>query len=129
MKYLLDTHLFLWASTNNAKLPTGAAAIIGDRDNQLWMSVISLWEVAIKSAQRKPDFPYEPDQLRIGLLSNGYEELKMESRHVLALKNLPRVHSDPFDRLLVSQAITEGMFFLTADQQLSEYGERVIIVK
>lgn len=129
MKYLLDSHLLLWASTNNEKLPSTAAAIIADRDNQLWMSVISLWEVAIKSAQRKPDFPYEPEQLRMGLLANGYEELKLESRHVLALKDLPRVHSDPFDRLLVSQAITEGMLFLTADRKLSGYGERVILVR
>jgi PIN domain nuclease of toxin-antitoxin system len=129
VKYLLDTHLLLWASTNNVKLPTGAAEIIADRDNQLWMSVISLWEVAIKSAQRKPDFLYEPEQLRIGLLTNGYEELKMESRHVFALKKLPSVHTDPFDRLLVAQAITEGMFFLTADRKLSDYGERVILVR
>lgn len=128
MKYLLDTHLLLWASTNSVRLPSGAAAIIANRDNQLWMSVISLWEVAIKNAQRKPDFPYEPEQLRMGLLMNGYEELKMESRHVLALKNLPRTHTDPFDRLLVSQAITEGMFFLTADRKLSGYGARVILV-
>ena len=129
MNYLLDTHLLLWASTNNERLPSAAAAIIADRNNLLWMSVVSLWEVAIKSAQRKRDFPYETRRLRTGLLANGYEELKMEGRHVLTLANLPRVHSDPFDRLLVSQAMTEGMFLLTADKNLSGYGDHIKLVR
>ena len=129
MNYLLDTHLLLWASTNHEKLPPDAAAVIADRNNQLWMSVISLWEVAIKASQRKRDFPYEPEQLRIGLLINGYEELKMESQHVLALRKLPNVHADPFDRLLVAQAISEDMLLLTADRQLSEYGKHVKLVR
>ena len=128
MKYLLDTHLLLWASTNNSKLPVAAAEIIADRENLLWMSVVSLWEVAIKSAQRKPDFPYEPEQLRAGMLANGYEELNMESNHVLGLKNLPKIHSDPFDRLLVSQAFSEGLILLTADRKLVEYGVKVRLV-
>jgi PIN domain nuclease of toxin-antitoxin system len=128
VNYLLDTHLLLWSSTNNEKLPLAAAGIIADPENVLWVSVISLWEVAIKSAQRKPDFPYEVGQLRTGLLSNGYEELSMESRHVLELRDLPVLHSDPFDRLLVAQAISEGFTFLTADRKLAQYGRNISLV-
>lgn len=128
MNFLLDTHLLLWGSTNNEKLPLAAASIIHDTENTLWVSVVSLWEVAIKAAQKKPDFPYEVEQLRTGLLANGYRELSIESEHVLALKDLPAIHSDPFDRLLVSQAISEGMTLLTADKKLQHYGAHVQLV-
>lgn len=129
MNFLLDTHLLLWSSTNDKKLPAAAAAIISDPENMLWASAVSLWEVAIKSSQRKPDFPYEVSELRTGLLANGYEELNMESRHVLAVRDLPVLHTDPFDRLLVAQAISEGMIFLTADRKLAQYGEMVKLVE
>ena len=128
MNYLLDTHILLWASGDKVKLSPRAAAIITDQENILWFSVISLWEVAIKRSQSKQDFRYEVGPLRAGLLANGYEELSMESRHVLTVRELPVLHSDPFDRMLIGQAIAEGLVFLTADRKLAQYGKTVRLV-
>ena len=128
MNYLLDTHLLLWASNDSPKLPPSAAAIIAESENTVWVSVVSLWEVAIKRTPSRQNFSYEVGPLREGLLANGYEELNMEARHVLALRALPVLHSDPFDRLLVAQAISEGMTFLTADRKLADYGTYVRVV-
>lgn len=129
MNFILDTHLLLWTSTNDEKLPRAAKAIIADSQNVLWASVISFWEVAIKSAKRLPDFPYEVGELRTGLIANGYKELSVESSHVLTLRQMPMLHTDPFDRLLVAQAISEGFTFLTADRKLAQYGENIRYVE
>jgi PIN domain nuclease of toxin-antitoxin system len=128
MNYLLDTHLVLWAATNSHKLPRAAAKIIANRKNVLWVSVASFWEVAIKRSKLRSDFPFEVGPLRAGLISNGYEELAIEAKHVLMLQDLPLFHADPFDRLFVAQAKAEGMLLLTADIVLSDYGEHVRLV-
>ncbi len=81
----------------------------------------SLWEVAIKCALNRPDFRAEPGPLRAGLLANGYNELAVEGRHLLSLTTLPLLHTDPFDRVLLAQAMTEGMILLTSDRALAQY--------
>jgi PIN domain nuclease of toxin-antitoxin system len=128
MNYLLDTHLLIWAASNSHKLPQAAADIISDQDNSLWASVASFWEIAIKRSKLGAEFPFEVGPLRAGLLSNGYEELAIETRHVLVVQDLPRLHTDPFDRLFVAQAIAEGMTLLTADRALGSYGASVRVV-
>ena len=128
MNYLLDTHLLLWSAVNSEKLPPAAAKIIADRENALWVSVASLWEVAIKRSKTKSDFRFEVGPLRAGLMASGYEELAIEARHVLMVQGLPRHHTDPFDRLFVAQAISEGMILLTADKALAAYGASVQVV-
>ena len=128
MNYLLDTHLLIWAASNSNKLPKVAADIIADQHNSLWVSVASFWEVAIKRSKLRSEFPFEVGPLRAGLYSNGYEELAIEARHVLMVQDLPRFHTDPFDRLFVAQAMAEGMILLTADRALSSYGASVRIV-
>jgi PIN domain nuclease of toxin-antitoxin system len=128
MNYLLDTHLLIWAASNSHKLPKAAADVISDSDNLLWVSVASFWEIAIKRSKLGPEFPFEVGTLRAGLFSNGYEELAIETRHVLIVQDLPRFHTDPFDRLFVAQAIAEGMTLLTADRALGAYGASVRIV-
>jgi PIN domain nuclease of toxin-antitoxin system len=128
MNYLLDTHLLIWAASNSQKLPKAAADIIIDQDNSLWVSVGSFWEIAIKRSKFGSEFPFEVGPLRAGLLSNGYEELAIETRHVLILQDLPRFHTDPFDRLFVAQATAEGMTLLTADRALAQYGASVRVV-
>ena len=128
MNYLLDTHLLIWVASNSNKLPKLAAEIIADQDNSLWVSVASFWEVAIKRSKLRAEFPVEVGPLRSGLLSNGYEELAIEARHVMVVQDLPRFHTDPFDRLFVAQAIAEGMTLLTADRALAAYGASVRVV-
>ena len=125
MNYLLDTHLLLWTAARSPKLPARAAELIAAKENALWMSAVSLWEVAIKRSLDRSDFRYQVGQLRAGFLANGYSELQMEGRHTLFVSSLPPIHSDPFDRLLIAQAIAEGMTFLTADSTVARYGHPV----
>lgn len=124
MNLLLDTHLLLWAASGEP-MPPEADQAINDPDNVLWFSVVSLWEVAIKRALDRPDFRTEASVLRSGLLANGYAELPVEGRHVLALAILPALHGDPFDRMLLAQARSDGLVLLTTDRRLADYGEPV----
>jgi PIN domain nuclease of toxin-antitoxin system len=128
VNYLLDTHLILWAAVNSAELPITAARIIADKDNKLVVSVASLWEVTIKRSKAGPEFPFDAGALRAGLIASGYEELPVHARHILHVQSLPRHHSDPFDRLFVAQAASEGLILLTADRALAAYGGNVRVV-
>ena len=125
MKLLLDTHLLLWAAGEPHRLPDEARHMIDDNDNALMFSVASIWEIAIKHALGRDDFQAEPRLLRRGLLDNGYEELAIASEHAIAIDRLPSIHKDPFDRLLVAQALVEGVTLLTADERLERYGAPV----
>ncbi len=128
MNLLLDTHLLVWSATRNKKLSRQACKLIEDQENTLWFSTASLWESAIKAALKRPDFPIDVGTLRAGLLANQFQELPIEGRHVVVFRDLPLIHKDPFDRLLVAQAQSEGMFLLTVDQVLSQYGKMVMLV-
>ena len=121
MRLLLDTHLLVWAMGEPERLPAGCAAMLEDPGNSLVFSVASLWELVIKQALGRPDFNLEPSLLRQALLTGGWQELPIEANHVLAVRQLPPLHRDPFDRLLLAQAQVEGMLLLTADSQLSRY--------
>lgn len=121
MSVLLDTHLLLWAAFRSARLPARAREVIEDGQRALWFSAASVWEVAIKRSLDRPDFRVDPGVLRAGLLANGYRELPIEGRHCLTLAALPRLHADPFDRMLVAQAISEGLVLLTADDKIARY--------
>ena len=105
-----------------------ADRLIRDPANTLWFSAASIWEVAIKRALDRPDFRTEPGVLRGGLLANGYRELPIEGRHCLLLAALPRLHGDPFDRMLLAQAQSEGMLLITADRALAAYDGPVRLV-
>lgn len=121
MKFLLDTHLLLWAAGEPDKLPPAALAEIENRDNELIFSAASLWEVAIKRGLGRADFVVDPRLLRRGLLDNGYYELPVTSEHAVALGGLPSIHKDPFDRILVAQTIVEGITLLTVDDLVATY--------
>jgi PIN domain nuclease of toxin-antitoxin system len=121
VKFLLDTQLLLWAAGQPEKLSRAARKLINDPDNELIFSAASVWEVAIKATLRRADFHADPRLLRRGLLDNGYLELPITSQHAVSVDVLPPLHRDPFDRLLVAQAITEGITLLTADTQLARY--------
>ena len=121
MKLLLDTHLLLWAASAPDRLSAKARALINDAEHELFYSAASLWEVAIKRGLGRADFQVDARLLRRGLIDNGYEELPITSDHVLAIENLPSMHKDPFDRLLIAQAIVEELTLLTVDPLVARY--------
>ena len=121
MKFLLDTHVLLWAAAQPKRLPAKARRLLSDHQNQLLFSAASLWEIAIKRGLRRKDFQVDPRLLRRGLLDNGYFELPILSAHVVAIDVLPAIHKDPFDRLLVAQAAVEGLTLLTLDPIVAQY--------
>lgn len=125
MKLLLDTHLLLLAAGSDVispgKLSVEASTLIDDLSNELLFSAASIWEVTIKSSLGREHFKVEPHLLRRGLLDNGYTELPISSEHTLAVAGLPNIHKDPFDRLLVAQAIVEGITLLTCDPLVATY--------
>jgi PIN domain nuclease of toxin-antitoxin system len=121
MKLLLDTHLLLWAAGEPNKLSATARKLIAAPKNELMFSAASVWEVAIKRGLGRSDFQTDPRLLRRGLLENGYSELAILSDHVVAIESLPPIHKDPFDRLLLAQAIVEGITLLTVDPIVARY--------
>lgn len=121
MKLLLDTHLLLWASLDPDKLSDRLVALLVADDNELFFSAASLWEITIKSGLERADFKVDPRVMRRGLLDNGYSELVVTSEHAVAVFSLPPIHKDPFDRILVAQAIVEGITLLTTDAILQQY--------
>ncbi|MCB8823165.1 type II toxin-antitoxin system VapC family toxin [Microvirga rosea] len=121
MKLLLDTHLLLWTAGEPDKLSDEALRLIEAPDNELFFSAASLWEIAIKSSLGRSDFAVDARVLRRGLLDNGYSELPVVSEHAAAIIGLPAIHKDPFDRMLIAQAMIEGITLLTADAIVAQY--------
>jgi len=125
---LLDTHVLLWAAAEPSKLSPRGTELIGNEENRLFFSAASLWEVVIKNGLGRPDFRIDPHLLRRGLVDNGYSELPITSQHTLAVSHLPDIHKDPFDRILVAQAETEGFLLLTSDELVARYPGPVRLV-
>lgn len=122
MKLLLDTQILLWAAGQPERLSAPARKLLNDPGHELLFSAASLWEIAIKSGLGRADFRVEPRLLRRGLLDNGYTELPVTSEHAVSVDTLPALHKDPFDRILLAQALCEGVTLLTADTRLARYG-------
>lgn len=117
MRLLLDSHTLVWSLAQSGRLSRGAVAAIEDEDNELVVSVASIWELAIKRARGRqvgpPDVLVHAERLT--------RVLPIEARHAEAAADLPRFHGDPFDRMLVAQAQVEDLVLLTADRQLRRY--------
>ena len=127
MKILFDTHVLLWHGFG--LLPPSAQFYVRDESNILLFSPASIWEVVIKRGLNRPDFNVDPYLLQKGLLEDGFEELPITSSHTLSVGLLPDIHKDPFDRILLAQAITEGISLLTFDDALAKYGAPVIYIQ
>jgi PIN domain nuclease of toxin-antitoxin system len=125
MKLLLDTHIVLWAAGQPEKLSEDARALLMAPENSLFFSAASIWEIVIKRGLGRDDFRVDPYRLRKMLIVHGYAELPVTSEHALRIETLPPLHKDPFDRLLIAQARTEGMLLLTVDASVSQYQESV----
>lgn len=122
MKLLLDTHAFIWWSSEPEKLSKKVLATIEDDENELILSVASIWEMQIKVQLGKLEItdPLE-DLIAIYQRGNDLQILPVYLNHVLALETLPAYHRDPFDRLLIAQASAEKLVIITKDQNFKEY--------
>jgi PIN domain nuclease of toxin-antitoxin system len=121
----LDTHVFCWSFYAPERLSRKAFKIIRGAQ-EVFVSSASVWEVAIKVRLGKMNS--DPQELFEQIESNGFHELPVWSKHALLVASLPMRHTDPFDRLLIAQAMSEPMHLLTADSQLKQYSELVILV-
>jgi PIN domain nuclease of toxin-antitoxin system len=121
VKFLIDTHLVLWAFFEPKRLSAQARTILESPKNKLVYSTVVLWEIGIKRGLGKKEFQVEPRVLRRALLDDGYEELPVLGQHAVEVDILPRLHKDPFDRILIAQALVEGITLLTADPVIAQY--------
>ncbi|MBW2022810.1 MAG: type II toxin-antitoxin system VapC family toxin [Deltaproteobacteria bacterium] len=129
MKLLLDTHILLWAAGEPERLSKRAHTLLSSPENTLFFSAASFWEIVIKLGLGRRDFRVDPYRLRKELVAHGYVELPVMAEHVLGLQSLPPIHKDPFDRILLAQARSEGLLLVTADAAVAEYGEPTIFVR
>ncbi len=121
MKLLLDTQVLLWAAGQPKRLSRAARDLITDLENELMFSAASVWEITIKNSLDRADFQVDPRLFRRSLLDNAYVELPITSQHAVAVSGLPDFHRDPFDRLLIAQALHEGVTLVTSDAQVARY--------
>lgn len=121
MNFLVDTHLLIWLSMVSSKLTPQAREILENPDNTIHFSAISILEVAIKQQLGKPDFDADAHVLRRALHEFGFQELVVNGAHAAQVSALPLIHRDPFDRLLMAQAIVEGFTLLTVDEEIGRY--------
>ena len=122
MRYLLDTHTFLWWATDDLALPETVQAIVADTANDIFFSAVSAWEIAIKTRLRRTGFQEEAIQrIPEQITANGLLILRVEIEHTLRVAALPLLHRDPFDRLLIAQAQMEDLAILTADPSIARY--------
>jgi PIN domain nuclease of toxin-antitoxin system len=128
MTVLLDTQILLWSQVSPERLPAWLIEVLEDRDVAPIFSVVSIWEIAIKSALKRADFTHEPSTIRASLLELGWCELELTGDHVLGVSDLPALHGDPFDRILVSQSKVAKLEFVTANRALKEYGQHIRMI-
>jgi PIN domain nuclease of toxin-antitoxin system len=127
MILLLDTHAFLWWITDSPELSAQAGDLIRSPDNDLYLSAASGWEMAIKSQLGKLHLPGRPDQfIPDQLAKNAIQSLPIQMSHVLHVARLPALHRDPFDRLIIAQALLEKMPILTRDPDIRKYKVKTI---
>jgi len=125
MRLLIDTHLLLWAA--NDTLPKDAIPYFTNNDNELYFSSASIWEIVIKRGLDRPDFLINPNDFYCALVNNGYNELSVTSYHSLLAAHLPSHHKDPFDRILIAQAMAEGLTLLSSDEDVSQYSPVIYV--
>ena len=128
MRILLDTHLLLWAMAASRKLPRTVRTQLLDPGNEVYYSAASLWEIAIKGGLRREDFRIDPGALMAALRESGFLELPITAVHAVGVAELPALHKDPFDRLLIAQSMAEPMTLLTNDATLGDYWDGVKVV-
>lgn len=121
MKILPDSHILAWFAEDDAKLTDEMRDVLEDEENTLFFSSASIWELTIKRGLKRASFNIEPRMLYRALIEIGFHELPIKSGHAFLLETLPPIHKDPVDRILIAQAMAEGMLLLTSDETISRY--------
>jgi PIN domain nuclease of toxin-antitoxin system len=127
LSYLFDTRVLVRALREPERLTPRIAAIIDDHAEDRFFSVAAIWEIALVAASAAVGPPLDPRLVRTTLLDGGLKEIGVAGVHVLALADLPPIHQDPFDRMMLAQAKVEGMALVTTDKELSLYPVKVIV--
>lgn len=125
MHILLDTHIFLWSIQNSRKLSKTARSKI-EEAQEVYVSSASIWEISIKISLKK--IQVNIDELIEAIENSGFTELPISTRHAATVSQLKEIHKDPFDRMLIAQAIAEPLIFLTADTLLKDYSDLVEVI-
>lgn len=128
MNLLLDTHVALWAITDSDRLSRTARELITADRAVVWVSVVSLWEIAIKHSLGRGDMPVSAKAAAGYFRASGFRVLAIQAEHTMGIEDLPDIHGDPFDRLLVAQALAEPMRLLTHDALVARYSDTIIAV-
>lgn len=128
MNLLLDTQVALWAITDSTKLPKKARKMIESPKASIWISAATVWEIAIKHGLGRGYMPVSSQDALRYFQESGYRFLPIEPEHAAALEDLAAYHADPFDRILVAQAIVEPMRLMTHDPMVARYSDTVIEV-
>lgn len=127
MNLLLDTHAFLWWVTADPQLSEAASEAIADGANTIYLSAATAWEIANKAGLGKLQLPADPEPfLKRQLALNAIEVLSIDHRHALHVFSLPRLHRDPFDRILIAQSQVESLTIVTADEMIGRYEVKTI---
>lgn len=121
MRLLLDTHVLLWALGAPHRLPAALATALCDPENEVLFSAVNIWEIAIKAGQGRPAFVNDAALVAQEARAAGFVDLPVTTQHAAAVQSLPALHGDPFDRLLVAQALCEPLHLVTADRQIARY--------
>ncbi len=128
MRLLLDTHIALWAIADDSRLSDLARSLIDDPENAVMVSAATVWEISIKHALARSNMPISGEEALGYFRSAEFGLLDITPIHAAAVETLPPLHGDPFDRILVAQAMTEPLRLLTRDAQVAAYGGMVLIV-
>ena len=131
MRLLLDTQAALWAVVGSHRLTSKLRSLIEDNTAEVNISVATLWEIAIKHARNRGtpwDMPVSADEAEAHFLNAGYRLLPILPAHAIAVQRLPALHADPFDRILVAQALTEPMRLITSDRTVARYSDTITLI-
>jgi PIN domain nuclease of toxin-antitoxin system len=121
MKYLIDTHTFLWFIEGSTQLSEFSKSLIENENNEIYVSIISLWEISIKTALNKLSVKGEYESIVFDIEKNDIDILPMTFAHTIQQNKLPHIHKDPFDRMILSQAIVENINIISRDEIFDEY--------
>jgi PIN domain nuclease of toxin-antitoxin system len=125
---LLDTHIALWAIADDSRMPEKARSFILDPQNTIWVSAVNVWEIAIKHRLGREVMPISGHEALTLFRRSGFKFLSVEPEHAAAVDELPMHHQDPFDRLLVAQALITPMRLMTHDRSVARYSDSVMLV-
>lgn len=121
MKYLLDTHIVIWLAREPNKLSKTVAEILENPENTVYFSTVNLWEIAIKTNLKKDNFSFDTAKLYRQLLANGFLELPINHKYTKIVENLPIIHKDPFDGMLIAQSMVDDLCLITNDDKIIQY--------